>query len=140
MEKYDLLPFWGEPWDEYKHLAFKVEKIDPSFSFYNAVCTSPIAISVKDTLTKKSLLSYGDRPYELAEDYFDYLAETNEQSKYSFNEVLSILTMMKQFDLIKFTFYDDVVIPPDCDDRELTDFEREMLTTIVRVRSISFDF
>ncbi len=140
MEKYNLLPYFGEPWDEFKHLAFKFKEIDPSFSFYNAVCSSPIAKSVKETLTEKSLFSYGDRPYELAEEYFGYLSQQNKQSSYTFNEILSIITMMNQFDLIKFTPYDDVVIPPDCDDRELTDFEKDMLTTIVRVRSIFFDF
>lgn len=140
MEKYDLLPFWGEPWDEYKHLAFKVKKIDPSFSFYNAVCSSPIAKSVKETLTKKSLFSYGDRPYELAEDYFAYLAEIKEQSVYSFHEILSILTMMNQYNLIHFTTCGEALILPDSSDENLSDFEMEMSTSIVRVRSISFGF
>ena len=76
----------------------------------------------------------------MAEEYFGYLSQQNKQSSYTFNEILSIITMMNQFDLIKFIPYDDVVIPPDCDDRELTDFEKDMLTTIVRVRSISFGF
>lgn len=133
MEEYNLLPFWGEAWGEYKHLEFKAQKIDSSFSYYDALCSSPIAKSVKETLSENDLFSYVDGPFELAEEYFNYLTEKNEQSNYTFNEVLAIITMMTQYKLINLT----PVILPDTIDENLADFEKEMLTS---ARSISFGF
>lgn len=101
MQEYHLLPYWGEAWDKYKHLEFITTPIN-SFSYSTAVRSSPIAKSVSNTLSGKQLFCYSDEPFDLAEQYFDELNEANEQSVYTFNEILSIITMMKHYEIISF--------------------------------------
>ncbi len=105
MQDYHLLPYWGKAWDEYKHLEFIGNPIN-NFSYFDAVRSSPISISVSNTLSGKQLFCCGEDPYDLAEQYFDELLEENKHSDYSFNEILSIITMMKYYKIISVISYE----------------------------------
>lgn len=108
MQDYHLLPYWGKAWDEYKHLEFISNPIN-NFSYFDAVRSSPISISVSNTLSGKQLFCCGEDLYDLTEQYFDELLEENMHSDYNFNEILSIITMMKYFNIIR-------VIPDEVSD------------------------
>ena len=100
LQDYNLLPYWGEAWDEYKHLEFKPQKIS-HFSYSLTLCSNPIAKSIINTLSGKQLYYYSDSSYDLAEQYFDEKLEINEQSNFSFNEIVSTISMLKQNNYIK---------------------------------------
>ncbi len=98
IKDYNLLPYWGEASHEYKHLEFKSNKIN-SFSYLNVLRSSRISQSVIEILNGRQLMCFDDAPYNLAEMYF----EENETSDFSFNDVLAIITMMKQYGCISLT-------------------------------------
>lgn len=100
LQDYNLLPYWGEAWDEYKHLEFKPQKIS-NFSYSSALCSNPIAKSIINTLSGKQLYYYSDSSYDLAKQYFDEKLEINEQSNFSFNEIVSTIYMLKLNNYIK---------------------------------------
>lgn len=121
MKYYNLLPYWGEPFDEYKHLEFSSKKIK-SFSYSDALCSSPIAESVINTLSGKQLYCYSDNAFDLAVQYFDEKLEINVHSEFTFNEILSTIYMLKQYNYIEcipFRLSDEVefddgnIIPPN---------------------------
>ncbi len=137
MQKYKLLPFFGEPWNEYKHLEFKTMTIN-SFSLDAALRSSPITKHVKEVLSQKELFFYSDSTYDLTEQYFDELIEENRQSLYAFNEIFSIITMMNQYDLIN--FHRCTAVPLDSTDKGLSNPKKGMLTPAVYKIRISFNF
>ncbi len=95
IKSYHFLPYLGEASREYDHLEFKSNKIN-SFSYLDALRLSRISKSVIEILDGTQLMCFDDAPYNLTEMYF----VENDTSDFSFNDVLAVITMMKQYGYI----------------------------------------
>ncbi|WP_124098112.1 hypothetical protein [Ruminococcus sp. Marseille-P6503] len=101
IEDNDFLPYWGEPSNEYRHLEFK-EKDLKKFSYIEALKSSPITQSIVTVLNGKQHFYFEENPFNLTEQYFEELVEQNESANHDFNDVLSIITLLKQYGLLHF--------------------------------------
>lgn len=96
MEDYVLLPAFGSFLNErYRHLIFVEDKLE-SFSYFDALKESKITQSIIDNLNNKEYGLSFDDPFTFAELYFDNV----KNSKFNFNEVLAISTLLSEFNCI----------------------------------------
>lgn len=102
----DFLPYWGEPSYKDRHVVFKEKELE-SFSYIESVKSSPITKSIVNTLNGTQLFGFGDSAFDLTEQYFEELNEQNKSVNFDFNDVLSIMTLLQQYNFIHFNQIND---------------------------------
>ena len=95
---YDLLPFWGKPFNEYKKLGFEREKIH-DFSYQRALQQSDIMAQLRETLKDEPMMPYvGHSAFEIAQQIV-YCVDSSWKNR--FDELWICIELALHFDMIE---------------------------------------
>lgn len=100
LQKYDLLPFWGEPGiGEYSVFSFRKEKLE-YFTYKKAVKNSIFVKKLKENINNQIFPALGNSAYEIAESISFSLDD--EYGTKEFNDLWTYIDLMLEYDLLTY--------------------------------------
>lgn len=100
LQKYSLLPFWGEPGrGEYSALSFRKEKLE-YFTYKKAVKNSVFVKELKENVGNEIFPATGDSAYEIAESIASILGDKYKNN--AFSDLWTYVELMLEYDLLTF--------------------------------------
>ena len=105
LQKYSLLPFWGEPGrGEYSKLSFRKEKIE-HFTYKKAVKNSIFVKKLKENVADQIFPEIGSSAYEIAESIAFVLSDKYDAKK--FGDLWTYIELMLEYDLLTYEIVEE---------------------------------
>lgn len=107
LQEYDLLPYWGEAYAEYKKFKFNRKPLT-NFSYERQLKNSAFVKSLKENIEKELFFNnYRNESYSITEDI---VYCSNKYSESDFNEIWAYIEMLMKYNMFKI---EEVNIPDE---------------------------
>ena len=98
LQEYDLLPYWGEAYAEYKKFKFNRKPLT-NFSYERQLKNSAFVKSLKENIEKELFFNnYRNESYSITEDIV-YCSDKYSES--DFNEIWAYIEMLMKYNMFK---------------------------------------
>lgn len=98
LQEYDLLPYWGEAYAEYKKFKFNRKSLT-NFSYERQLKNSAFVKSLKENIEKELFFNnYRNESYSITEDIV-YCSDKYSES--DFNEIWAYIEMLMKYNMFK---------------------------------------
>lgn len=98
LQEYDLLPYWGEAYAEYKKFKFNRKSLT-NFSYERQLKNSAFVKSLKENIEKELFfINYRNESYSITEDIV-YCSDKYSES--DFNEIWAYIEMLMKYNMFK---------------------------------------